>query len=32
VKNLTDFGAFVELAEGIEGLVHITDFSWTERV
>ncbi len=27
--NLTQFGAFVELDEGIEGLVHISDFSWT---
>ncbi len=32
VKKLTDFGAFVELKDGIEGLIHISDFSWTERI
>ncbi|MGC1936012.1 MAG: 30S ribosomal protein S1 [Candidatus Acidiferrales bacterium] len=32
VRNLAEFGAFVELEEGIEGLIHVTDFSWTERV
>ncbi len=32
VKNITHFGAFVEIASGIEGLVHISDMSWTERV
>lgn len=32
VKRLTDFGAFVELGDGIEGLIHVSDFSWTERV
>lgn len=32
VKKLTDFGAFIELKDGIEGLIHISDFSWTERV
>ncbi len=32
VRNLTDFGAFVEIEEGIEGLIHISDISWTERV
>jgi small subunit ribosomal protein S1 len=32
VKNLTDFGAFVELQEGVEGLIHISDMSWTGRV
>jgi small subunit ribosomal protein S1 len=32
VRNLTDFGAFVELEEGIDGLVHISDMSWTSRV
>ena len=31
-KNLTQFGAFVELEEGIEGLVHINDMSWTEVI
>ncbi|HEV2298495.1 MAG TPA: 30S ribosomal protein S1 [Candidatus Acidoferrales bacterium] len=32
VRNLVEFGAFVELEEGIEGLIHVSDFSWTERV
>ena len=32
VINLTQFGAFVELDEGIEGLVHVSDFSWTTVV
>ncbi len=32
VRNLTNFGAFVELEEGIDGLVHISDMSWTRRV
>jgi small subunit ribosomal protein S1 len=32
VRNLTDFGAFVEVEEGIDGLVHISDMSWTKRV
>ena len=32
VRNLTDFGAFVELEEGMEGLIHVSDISWTERV
>lgn len=32
VTKLTDFGAFVELEEGIEGLVHISDLSWVKRV
>jgi len=32
VKNLTQFGAFVELEEGIEGLVHINDMSWTQVI
>ncbi|MCL2144142.1 MAG: 30S ribosomal protein S1 [Endomicrobia bacterium] len=32
VQTLMPFGAFVKLPEGIEGLVHISDFSWTERV
>src|SRR5690606_21153487 len=29
VRNLTDFGAFVEVEEGVEGLVHVSDLSWT---
>ncbi len=32
VRNLTNFGAFVEIEEGIEGLVHISDMSWTKRI
>ncbi|MBI4168556.1 MAG: S1 RNA-binding domain-containing protein, partial [Acidobacteria bacterium] len=32
VRNLTDFGAFVEVEEGIDGLVHISDMSWTKRL
>lgn len=32
VRNLTAFGAFVELEEGIDGLVHISDLSWTKKV
>jgi small subunit ribosomal protein S1 len=32
VRNLTAFGAFVELEDGIDGLVHISDLSWTRRV
>jgi small subunit ribosomal protein S1 len=32
IRNLADFGAFVEIEEGMEGLIHISDVSWTERV
>jgi small subunit ribosomal protein S1 len=32
VRNLTDFGAFLEVEEGIDGLVHISDMSWTKRL
>ncbi len=32
VRKLADFGAFVEIEEGIDGLVHISDMSWTARV
>lgn len=32
VRNLTDFGAFVQLEEGMDGLVHISDMSWTKRI
>ena len=32
VKSLTDFGAFVGLEEGIDGLIHISDMSWTKHV
>ena len=32
IRNLADFGAFVEIEEGLEGLIHISDVSWTERI
>jgi small subunit ribosomal protein S1 len=32
VRNLTDFGAFVEVEDGIDGLIHISDMSWTKRL
>lgn len=32
VRNLTNFGAFVELEPGVDGLVHISDLSWTKKV
>lgn len=32
VKSVTDFGIFIGIEEGIDGLVHISDFSWTKRV
>ncbi len=32
VRSLTNFGVFVELEEGIEGLIHISDLSWTKRI
>jgi len=32
VRNIADFGIFVEIEEGIDGLVHISDMSWTQRV
>jgi small subunit ribosomal protein S1 len=32
VRNLTDFGAFVELEAGVDGLLHISDMSWTRNV
>ena len=32
VRNLTSYGAFVEIEEGIDGLLHITDMSWTKKV
>ena len=32
VRNLTDFGAFVEVEEGIDGLIHISDMSWNRRL
>jgi small subunit ribosomal protein S1 len=32
VRNLTDFGAFIEIEEGIDGLVHVSNLSWIKRV
>lgn len=32
VRNMTEFGAFIEIEEGIDGLVHISDLSWAKRV
>jgi small subunit ribosomal protein S1 len=32
IKNITDFGVFVGIDEGIDGLVHISDISWTKRI
>ena len=32
VRNLTNYGAFIELQEGIDGLLHISDMSWTKKV
>jgi len=31
IKNLTDYGAFIEVEEGIDGLLHVSDMSWTRR-
>src|SRR5712692_3499989 len=31
VKNITDYGAFVELEKGVEGLIHVSEMSWTKR-
>jgi small subunit ribosomal protein S1 len=32
VRSITDFGAFVEIEDGIDGLVHVSDISWTKRI
>ena len=32
VRNLTDFGAFVEVEEGVDGLIHLTDLTWSKRI
>ncbi len=32
VRSLTEFGAFIEVEEGIDGLVHVSDISWTKRI
>ena len=32
VVNITNYGAFIELEEGVEGLIHISEMSWTKKV
>src|SRR5260370_17549489 len=32
VRNMTAYGAFVELEEGIDGMIHVSDMSWTKKV
>ena len=32
VRNLTSYGAFVELEEGIDGMIHVSDMSWTRKI
>jgi len=32
VRNLTDFGAFVEIEDGVDGLIHVSDLSWTKNI
>jgi len=32
IRNLTDYGAFIELEDGIDGLIHVSDISWTKRI
>lgn len=32
VRNLTDFGAFIEVEDGVDGLVHVSDLSWTKKI
>ena len=32
VRNLTSYGAFIELEEGIDGMVHVSDMSWTRKI
>ena len=32
VRNMTNFGAFIEMEEGIDGLIHISDLSWTKKI
>ncbi len=32
MRKLTDFGAFLEIEEGVDGLVHVSDLSWTKHV
>ena len=32
VRNLTNYGAFIELEEGVDGLLHVSDMSWTRKI
>ncbi|HBT97372.1 MAG TPA: 30S ribosomal protein S1 [Desulfobulbaceae bacterium] len=32
IKNITDFGVFIGIEDGIDGLIHVSDLSWTERI
>jgi small subunit ribosomal protein S1 len=32
VRNITEFGAFIELEEGVDGLIHVSDFTWTKKI
>jgi small subunit ribosomal protein S1 len=32
VRNITEFGAFIEMEEGVDGLIHVSDFSWTKKI
>lgn len=32
VRNLTDFGAFIEIEDGVDGLVHVSDISWSKKI
>ena len=32
ISSITDYGLFVEIAKGVEGLVHISEVSWTDRI
>ena len=32
IKSVTDFGVFMEVGDGIDGLIHVSDFSWTKRI